>query len=419
MSRLLSLNSYHYRRGGSDAVYFDHAKLFDDLGWDNAFFSMHHPKNEASEWSDYFVDELEFAHDYSPLQKLSMASKVVYSLEAQKKLKQVIEKFQPSVAHAHCIYHHLSPSVMPVLKKAGVPVVMTAHDLKLACPAYKMMNSTGICERCINGNYTHLLKHRCIHGSLAVSGLVMVEAYFNGLLKSYRNNLSKIVTPSRFFKTKLVEWGWPEEMITYIANFIHYDTYVPDYNPGDYFLFFGRLASEKGADTLIRASAKSGCKVIFAGNGPEEENLQRLAADLNANVEFKGFCSGSTLHDLVRGSRAVVLASQWYENAPISILESYAFGKTVIGANIGGIPEMIANGETGFLFESGDMEQLAEQLLMVAGLDDSKLVAMGKFAREYVEKNYSKSLYLDKTLSLYDSLGISAAGDYIQADLNR
>jgi len=407
MSRLLSLNSYHYRRGGSDAVYFDHAKLFDDLGWHNAFFSMHHPKNIESPWSKHFVKELELSHDYSLLQKISMSAKAVYSLEAQRNLKKVIEEFCPTIAHAHCIYHHLSPSVMPVLKKAGVPIVMTAHDLKIACPAYKMMNSGGICERCKTGNYTHLLKHKCLHNSLAVSGLVMVEAYFNRMLSSYRNNLSKIVTPSRFFKAKLVEWGWPEDMIVYIPNFIHYDGYVPDYNPGDYFLFFGRLAEEKGADTLIKASARSGCKVLIAGTGPEEENLRKLAESLDANVEFKGFCSGDTLHNLVRGCRSVILASQWYENAPISILESYAFGKTVIGANIGGIPEMIVNGETGFLFDSGDVDQLAEKMREVSLLADNKLIDMGKFARKYVEETYSKEQYLDKTLALYQGLGVT------------
>lgn len=407
MSRLLSLNSYHYRRGGSDAVYFDHAKLFDDLGWENAFFSMHHPKNVESPWSKYFVKELELSHNYSALQKISMATKAIYSLEAQRNLRKLIDEFQPSVAHVHCIYHHLSPSVMPVLKKAGVPIVMTAHDLKIACPAYKMMNSGGICERCKTGNYTHLLKHKCLHNSLAVSGLVMVEAYFNRMLKSYRNNLSKIVTPSRFFKDKLVEWGWPEEMIVYIPNFIHYDGYTPDYNPGDYFLFFGRLAEEKGADTLIRASAKSGCKVLMAGTGPEEENLRKLAADLNANVEFMGFCSGDTLHNLVRQSRSVILASQWYENAPISILEAYAFGKTVIGAEIGGIPEMIVNDETGFLFESGDVDELAQRMKEVSLLPDEKLIGMGKYAREYVEKTYSKEQYLDKTLDIYQQLGVT------------
>jgi len=415
MPRLLSLNSYHYRRGGSDAVYFDHAKLFDDLGWENGFFSMHHPRNDDSEWAKYFIEELEFSGDYSPLQKIKMAGKVVYSLEAQKKLKQLLQDFKPDVAHLHCIYHHLSPSVLPVLKKAGIPIVITAHDLKLACPAYKMMNSQGVCEACKSGNYTNLVKNRCIHGSTVVSGLVMVEAYFNRFLKSYRNNLSKIVAPSDFFRNKLIEWGWPADLIVTIPNFIHLDSYEPNYTPGDYALFFGRLAPEKGVDTLIKACAKSGTKLLIAGTGPDEEKLQKLVEETNADVEFKGFCKGQELHDLVRNARTIALPSQWYENAPISVLEAYGFGKTVIGADIGGIPEMIIDGQTGFLFDSGDVDQLADCLSEVTAKDDNELIAMGKFARQYVEENYSKELYLQRMLDLYQTLGVDTGTPVAQS----
>ena len=152
MPRLLNINNYHYRRGGSDVVYLEHASLLETQGWSNSFFSMHHPKNLATPWSKYFVEELEFGHDYSLLKKLGMAGKAVYSFEAQRKIRALLNEFQPDVAHLHCIYHHLSPSILPVLKSYGVPVVMTAHDLKIACPAYKMLNSTGVCERCNNGS---------------------------------------------------------------------------------------------------------------------------------------------------------------------------------------------------------------------------------------------------------------------------
>ena len=134
MPRLLNINSYHYRRGGADAVYFDHAELMQTLGWDTAFFAMHHPENDVSEWSKYFVDEIEFGNAYSARDKLVKASKVVWSFEAQRRLEQLIGDFKPDVAHLHNIYHHLSPSILSTLKQAGIPVVLTAHDLKLACP---------------------------------------------------------------------------------------------------------------------------------------------------------------------------------------------------------------------------------------------------------------------------------------------
>jgi hypothetical protein len=129
MPRLLSINNYHYRRGGSDVVYLEHAKLMESLGWENAFFSMHHPLNTHTEWSEYFVREIEYGHSYSAIEKLVMATKVVYSFEAQEKIKRLIEHFRPSIAHTHCIFHHLSPAILSVLRKNGIPTVMTAHEL--------------------------------------------------------------------------------------------------------------------------------------------------------------------------------------------------------------------------------------------------------------------------------------------------
>src|SRR3954467_13995817 len=120
MPSLLSINNYHYRRGGSPGVYLDHAALMEDLGWRSGYFSMHHPNNLETPWSRFFIDELEFGQAYSLTQKISMATKSVYSFEAQRKLRSLLEHFRPDVAHLHCIYHHHSPSILPVLTNAGI-----------------------------------------------------------------------------------------------------------------------------------------------------------------------------------------------------------------------------------------------------------------------------------------------------------
>ena len=99
--KLLSLNSYHYKRGGSDAVYFEHDALFRSKGWDTGFFSMHHPKNESTPWDKYFVDEIEFGSEYSPLEKLAMAGKIIYSWDAVSKLRHLIDDWKPDIAHSH------------------------------------------------------------------------------------------------------------------------------------------------------------------------------------------------------------------------------------------------------------------------------------------------------------------------------
>ena len=246
MARLLSANSYHYRRGGSDVVYLDHAALLTELGWENAFFSMHHPKNMETPWARYFVDELEFGNAYSVADKARMAMKVVYSMEARRKVLSLVADFKPDIAHLHCIYHHLSPSIIPALRGAGVPVVMTAHDLKIACPAYKMLNRTGVCERCKDGSLLNVVKYRCVRDSLAASAVVAVESMVHRGLDTYRKHLSAVVVPSRFFMNKFVEWGWPQDKFRYIPNYVDATRFEPDPSPGAYFLYFGRLALEKG-----------------------------------------------------------------------------------------------------------------------------------------------------------------------------
>ncbi|MEZ5659004.1 MAG: glycosyltransferase [Burkholderiaceae bacterium] len=406
--RLLSLNSYHYRRGGSDAVYFEHAQLFREHGWDTGFFSMHHPKNEPSPWSKYFIDELEFGNDYGVVNKLAMAGKVIYSFEAKRKINQLIDDWRPDVAHAHCIYHHLSPSALAALKDRGIPTVMTAHDLKIACPAYKMLNSTGICERCKGGNLLNVVRHRCLHDSLSVSALVMVESAIHKSFGLYRNNLDKIVVPSRFFQNKLMEWGWPDDKLVYIPNSIDVSHYQASDQVGDYLIYFGRLAPEKGVATLLKAVSRTGVRLHLVGTGPVEDELKQLARDLRCDAVFHGYRRKEEFLPILQGARAVVLPSEWYENAPMSILESYGLGKIVIGADIGGIPEMIRPGVSGYLFESGNAEKLAGVIEQVFARSDESLLEMGRMARDDVAERFTAQRYFESMSDLYADLGVKA-----------
>jgi len=404
--RLLSINNYHYRRGGADVVYLEHAALMEELGWENAFFSMHHPNNIASQWDNYFVNEIEFGHrhTYSTSQMVSMAAKIIYSLEAKKKITRLINDFRPDIVHMHSIYHHISPSILPVLSEAGVPIVMTAHDLKIACPSHQMLNSAGICERCKDGSLLNVIKYRCIKDSLAASVLVAVESSVHHWLKIYDKNLDKVITPSLFYMDKFIEWGWPRDKFIYIPNYVDASQFTPRYEPGSYFLYFGRLASEKGVATLLRAAKAVGVPLKLVGTGPEEATLRTLQQSISSDAEFLGYRSGADLHELIRRARAVVLPSEWYENAPMSVLESYALGKPVIGAHIGGIPEMIVEGETGWLFEALNIDALSTVLDQCSFLPDDKLAEMGRAGRALVEKRFSRAGYVSAIESLYSTL---------------
>jgi glycosyltransferase involved in cell wall biosynthesis len=402
--RLLAINNYFYRRGGAESVFLDHIDLFGAAGWDVVPFAMEHPDNLPSPWSDYFVSEIEYGRRSGPITKAKQAAKIVFSLEARRKIRALVRQAPPAVAHAHNVYHHISPSIFDALKAEGVPIVMTAHDLKLACPAYKMLSQGRICERCHGGRIHNVLLRRCVKDSLAVSGLVFLETMVHRRFGLYRNTLDRLVTPSRFYRDKLVEWGWDASRITYIPNCIDADQFTPSTDEGDYFVYAGRLAPEKGLATLVRAAAQSRQRVILAGTGPEEEDLRRLAAELDADVVFAGYLDKPKLRQLVGEALALVLPSEWYENAPVSVLEAYALGRPVIGTRIGGIPELVVPNKTGVLVEAGNVAMLAEALAGVAKLPSAARARFGAAGRDWVRRVFSPENYRDRTIELYDAV---------------
>jgi glycosyltransferase involved in cell wall biosynthesis len=368
---------------------------------------MHHPQNEPSLWSRYFADEIEFGHQYGLLGKLAMAGKVIYSREARRKLGALLDQFPVDVAHAHCIYHHLSPSVLIELKERGIPTVLTSHDLKLACPNYKMVNHTGICERCRSSNLLNVIRHRCVRDSLVVSGLVAVESAIHKSLGLYRKNLDRIVAPSRFMRDKLVDWGWDTRQIVHIPNYVHVERFTPRYQPGDYFVYFGRLQLDKGVGTVVNAAVASGVKLHMVGTGPDEASVRQMAKGHEERIFFHGYQQGAALWNIVSGARCAVLGSEIYENAPMSVLEAYASGKPVIGARIGGIPEMIQDGRTGALFESGNVDELAALMRRFADMPNDQVAEMGEAARAYVAASFTPQRYFDEMTTLYANLGVS------------
>jgi glycosyltransferase involved in cell wall biosynthesis len=405
MPTLLSINNYYYYRGGADAVFLEHNGMFEEHGWRVVPFSMQHPRNLPTAWSGHFVDEIEFGSNYSLREKLVRIPKVIYSFEARRKLAGLLDATQPDVAHGHNIYHHISPSILGLLKQRGIPTVLTLHDLKIACPAYSMLTHDGICERCKGGRLYNVVANRCIKGSLAMSAVAMSEAVLHRMLGSYERCVGRFIVPSRFYLEKLVEWGKPRELFRHVPNFVDVARHRPDYSPGRSFVYVGRLSPEKGLATLVRATAESGSELSLVGMGPQMQALRDLATQLAAKVTFHGYLRGDALQDAIRGARALVLPSEWYENAPLSILEAYALGKPVIGARIGGIPELIREGETGLGFASGDVAALAAAMRTLSRMPDAAVEELGRTARGWIETEFTADLYRQRVLDIYRGLG--------------
>ena len=206
---------------------------------------------------------------------------------------------------------------------------------------------------------------------------------------------------------KLIDWGLPAEKARYVPNAVDVSELVADFTPGERFVFVGRLSEEKGLLTFVKAVASAGVKATIVGTGPQEGELRALVESSGADVEFAGYQTGDALFDIVRNAKALVLPSECYENAPVVLLEAYGVGTPVLGSDLGGIPELIQPGVTGFLATAGDVDSFAEQLSAMAALSTNELEEMGKAGRSFVEDRFSREHYLAGLLDVYAELGVA------------
>ena len=403
--KILLINNFHYRKGGSEAVYFNMARMLMQQGHEVVFFSCTSPQNEQCDSNRYFVapnSSLPMAHG---------AMRYIYNREAQRSLEQLIQEEQPDIAHIHLFWGGLSTSILDTLRKHRIPVVHTAHDYRMVCPAYTFRRADGtICEECKGGKYYRCLKHRCSRNSLVHSLLMSVEMYLRNHWHKALKKIDGIVFVSRFAHDKHIEFT---PQLAQTKSIVSYNT-IPEIEEcfvsrgrGEYYLFFGRLSYEKGIKTLIEAfTALNGPKLKIVGTGPEEETLKAYVAEHHAEqkIEFVGYRKGDELKELIRDASFVVVPSEWYENNPMTIIEAYSAGIPVIGAHIGGIPEIIDEGHTGYLFQSGDIQGLTETIRKAESLSDEEYIKMSGAARKFAAENFSEERSYTKIMDLYNSI---------------
>jgi glycosyltransferase involved in cell wall biosynthesis len=395
--RILYVNKYYYLKGGCERVLFTEIDLMKSRGHATAIFASRHPNNVPSEFSGEFVEEENYFHA-GLAHKVKAAFKIIYSFEALHKFGRVIDAFKPDIIHAHNIYAQLSTGVLDAAKKRGVPVVLTTHDYKLVCPSYMMLDHGKICEKCIEGRYYHCFTTGCHKENRAASAVYTVETYFNTWFKKY-DSVTKFICPSRFILSKLTH-RFPEDRFTVLHNPVDISTYAPSSRDDGYYLFTGRLSNEKGVFTLIKAFGEMGLPLKIAGAGPLEGECRKLAEKF-PRIQMTGYRTGSELAELYKGAHACVVPSEWYENAPMSVIEPLAYGKPVIAARIGGIPELIQDGQNGLLFEPFKPDDLKEKTLWMGRLSPEAYGAMCQQARQSAEAQFSLERHYDDLMKIY------------------
>lgn len=412
---ILYSNKFHYFRGGAESVYLNTAHIMERYGHRPVFFSMHHPQNLPCETKDYFLPYVELnTNGHTMKDQMKTAGRILYSFEAKRLLSQLLDQYPVDIAHLHNIYHHISPSILSVLRKRKVPVVMTLHDYKMVCASYHLLQDhIKPCEACRGGRYFMAIQNRCVKKSLLKTLLSTMEMYFHHRVLDIYNEVDIFIAPSRFLKDKLSAMGFRKEIL-HLPNYIDSEKFqvfegnVQDENKERSVVYFGRLSPEKGLITLLEAvkmlQSRGMNNITFKiiGDGPMRTTLEsRVQGRGLHNILFLGYKTGEELKAEIRKSLFAILPSQCYENYPMSVIEAFALGKPVIGSRIGGIPELIKNNVTGLTFEPGNAEDLCARIEYLishpAGISE-----MGKNARMFAEQELNAQKYYERLMEIYE-----------------
>ncbi len=406
--KVLLINNFYYGRGGDCTYLFSLKRLLEAKGHKVIIFSMHHPENYDSEFSEHFVSYINFPDElkqFSISAGFDVLSRTVFSLEAKLKIEKLIEKEKPDIAHLQNVYHHITPSVLYSLRKNQIPIVWTLHDYNIICPNTSFLSHDKICEKCKKRKFYWPVITKCKKESFSASTMAAVETILHRIMNI--NDLVDIfITPSEFLRNKMIEYGFQGDNIKCLNNFNEVQLNNDSSDAGDYYIYLGRLSQEKGLKTLIDAAlmANSGHLKIL-GDGPLREDLKAyIAAKTNNDtIELLGHVEHNEVIELLRKCSFVILSSECYENFPYSIIEAFACGKPVIASRLGGIPEIVRNWETGLLFEAGDSDNLSLKIKFFLNHQE-KAVEMGKAARQFAEQELSRDKHYDRLSDIYTEL---------------
>jgi glycosyltransferase involved in cell wall biosynthesis len=399
--KVLLVNKFHYKKGGSETYYFTLAEALRARGHEVIFFSMKDEKNIPCEQEKYFVSNASVQGGIKS--KLNMVLHIAYSKEAYRNMQKLLREEKPDLVILNLVHKQITLSIIDAIKEydSKLPVFWTMHDLITVCPAYTMLDGNGnICEKCLGGNFQECVNNRCVKGSKWMSMLSKYEAGYIRK-KGWYDKVDLYICPSDFYREKLIEGKLTKSKIVTLRNPLPLNTQYAQGKRGDYILYLGRLSREKGVKTLIDAAVQTKSKLYILGTGPIEAELKAYAEGYD-NIQFKGFQTGEVLKEYIRNSLCVALPSQWYENGPYSAMEGMAEGKPLIVSDNGGLPELVQDGENGYVYSAKDGSSgLAECIQKLNALSDEEYTRMSEQASAFAKEHFNAAKYVEEIEYLY------------------
>ena len=397
--KILQINKFLKNVGGAETYMFQLSETLQNLGHEVKFWGMADEENSTNDFADLLARKTDYTSQ-GIIKKMNSVVDTIYSTENRNKLGQVLASFKPNLVHIHNYNFQLSPSILPEIKKHKIPIVQTIHDSQMVCPYHRLFNfqRNESCTKCVEGSFVNCIKDKCFDGSLFKSVVGAAESMLYHSLGYYDKYIDVYISPSSFL-ANLIKKRVNKE-IKVIPNFTIINPPLKAVGQTqDYYLYYGRISEEKGILELIEIFKKLNLKLIVIGKGPLENEVKNNIKGI-INIEFLGPKYGEELFDYIKNAKYVIQPSKWFENCPMTIIESFALEVPVIGANHSGFKDLVKDGETGFFFVFSDKEILKR----LTEIDNITIDDLKENVKAYYNNNLSPEIHLREIISVYKNV---------------
>ena len=414
--KIIIVNYRYFVSGGPERYLFNVMDLLEKNGHEVIPFSIKSKLNKPSKYENYFIDPVgnDDAVYFSEYKKTNIRtvirsfSRMFYSFEAKKKLSALIKDVKPDLVYVLHYQNKVSASIFDAAANNKVPVIHRISDFGQICANALFYRPTqkDICERCLTGSKFNAVKNKCVYDSYVYSAIKAGSLKFQEII-GLTKKVQAFVVPSKFTLGKLQQHGFPQNKLVHIPSFFNFEflsnkeeiTYEP------FALYIGRIESEKGLLSLVKAfeNTNFNLKIIgFSSTGFEDE-LKDYLKDKKHNIEFLGKKGFDEIQYYLSKCSFTIVPSEWYDNFPNTLLESFAFKKCAVATNTGSLKELVIDHETGLLFKLKDIEDMRGKISYLFSNNDI-CKKLGENAFDMLNKEYSSSEHYKKLNKLFETV---------------
>ena len=411
--KIALVNYRYFVSGGPERYMFNIKEVLEKHGHIVAPFSIKHNKNSKNDYESYFLDAIGtgdevYNHEYPTdlKTKIQVVCRMLYSFEAKQKFKHFLKEVQPDIVYILHFQNKLSCSIIDAAKEMNIPVVQRISDFGHICPnAHLYRERVGICESCTSNSLFQAVKYKCISNSYSHSA---IKAFSLAIMNINRvkDKVDGFVFPSTFTRNKYIAKGFDVKKTFHIPTFFNAAQLAQsrEIRYGDYAVYIGRLEKEKGIETLINAFLKTDhkLKIIGFSNDSYEASLKSMVQGREDQIAFLGKLDFEEISNYLQECLFTVVPSEWFENFPNTVLESFAFKKAVLATNIGSLPEIV-NESNGFCFDYASSDSLKEKInYMFSNKEEAQIKGENGFKTLNID--YSSDYHYRQLISVFKKI---------------